>query len=146
MVFLAPPYALLIESLSNITTFQGDESSYICPSIIYKHMPRLHSIVFLLCLPLILPSQTVRHAGAMRNVMMGISLDNNIQWDTIQGEYIFGIGPLEGLKGEVTVANSQIYISRVDAAGNLVLTQEEKTAIFLINLFMIPFSKCKITL
>lgn len=73
-------------------------------------------------------AQTVRHAGAMRNVMMGISLDNNIQWDTIQAEYLFGIGPLEGLKGEVTVTNSQIYVSRVDAAGNLVLTQVEKAA------------------
>ena len=73
-------------------------------------------------------AQTVRHAGAMRDVMMGVSLDNNIQWDTIQAEYLFGIGPLEGLKGEVTVTNSQIYVSRVDAGGNLILTQEEKVA------------------
>lgn len=73
-------------------------------------------------------AQTVRHAGAMRNVMMGISLDNHIQWDTIEAEYLFGIGPLEGLKGEVTVTNSQIFVSRVDEAGNLILTQQEKAA------------------
>ena len=88
----------------------------------------MRSLFFLFLLPLCLNAQEVSHLGAMRNVMMGISLDNHIQWDTLAGEHLYGIGPLEQLTGEVTVVDGQIYLARVDATGQMAVTREARAA------------------
>lgn len=79
-------------------------------------------------LPLLLSAQEVKHAGAMRPVMLGQSLENHLHWDTLPEAGLWGLGPLERLRGEVTVADGTVYIARVDAEGRLVMQQEQQAA------------------
>jgi acetolactate decarboxylase len=69
-----------------------------------------------------LGAQDVKHAGAMRQVMTGASLQNTLLWDTLSPEKLYGIGPLDRLSGEVTVVDGIIYISRVNSTGGMVTT------------------------
>ncbi len=79
-------------------------------------------LTLLLFLPMILQGQEVKHTGAMRQVMTGASLANTLRWDTIQADYLFGLGPLGRLEGEVTVWNNQIFVAKVDPQGSLITT------------------------
>ena len=79
-------------------------------------------------LPLLLGAQEVQHAGAMRPVMLGQSLDNHLYWDSLPAAGLWGIAPLERLQGEVTVADGAVYVARVDAEGRLVMQQEQQAA------------------
>jgi acetolactate decarboxylase len=79
-------------------------------------------------LPLLLGAQEVQHAGAMRPVMLGQSLDNHLHWDTLSAAGLWGIAPLERLQGEVTVADGVVYAARVDAEGRLAMQQERQAA------------------
>lgn len=79
-------------------------------------------------LPLLLSAQEVKHAGAMRPVMLGQSLDNHLHWDTLPAADLWGIAPLERLQGEVTVADGAVYVAQVDAESRLVMQQELQAA------------------
>jgi acetolactate decarboxylase len=82
-----------------------------------KHIPFL---LLAVCAALSLSAQEVRHAGAMHNVKSGMSLAPQLRWDTLNPEYLNGVGPLGRLEGEVTVLEGNIYVAAVDADGNLV--------------------------
>lgn len=81
-------------------------------------------VLLLFLLPLLQCSlmfgQEVKHAGAMRLVMTGASLENHIRWDTIGRDHLFGIGPLERLEGEVTVVDGDIYTAKVGTDGGII--------------------------
>ncbi|NBC57914.1 MAG: alpha-acetolactate decarboxylase [Bacteroidetes bacterium] len=56
----------------------------------------------------------VQSVSAMKNVMWKGELGAKIQLDTLNKNGLYGIGPLEGLAGEITIVEGQIYISTVD--------------------------------
>lgn len=60
-----------------------------------------------------LQTQPVRIAGAMKNVMWNGELGGVIQFDSLQEKGLYGIGPLEGLGGEVLIVDGIPYVSRV---------------------------------
>ncbi|MDZ7846999.1 MAG: acetolactate decarboxylase [Owenweeksia sp.] len=61
-----------------------------------------------------LHAQQVMTSGAMRNVMMGIDLSPTVALDTLTAKpSLYALGPLEDLKGEITVYNSQVFVSSI---------------------------------
>ena len=83
-------------------------------------MIKTRSITFLLSL-LILAScvqqsgkSTIKVAGAMKNVMWKGELEAIIHLDTITNKTgLYGVGPLEGLRGELLIVNGTTYASHV---------------------------------
>ncbi len=62
------------------------------------------------------PAVKVSIAGAMKNVMWKGELDNSIDLDTIgKKEGLYGLGPLNQLKGELLVMNGTGYASKVNS-------------------------------
>lgn len=75
---------------------------------------RLIQVVVLLCLPFIAVAQhPVYVSGAMSNVMQKGQLYGTISLDTIQQPNLYGLGPVEYLAGEITIADGKAYTSRV---------------------------------
>lgn len=67
----------------------------------------------------------VKIQGAMKNVMRKGELHGTIKLDTIQSKSnLYGLGPLEYLKGELLVFNGISYVSKVSTNGTVLI---EKT-------------------
>ena len=84
---------------------------------IFHFFPCRFIVVFIV-LPSILYAQkhqsSVQLTGAMRNVMWKGELSGLIRLDTISpSDHLYGIGPMEGLRGEILVFDGITYISRV---------------------------------
>lgn len=57
----------------------------------------------------------VTAVGAMKNVMWKGELEGLIQVDTISPkEGLYGLGPLEGLRGEIMINDGEIIVSKID--------------------------------
>lgn len=56
----------------------------------------------------------VKVAGNVKDVMHGKSLENHIRLDTILAPGIYGVGPNENLRGEITVVDGVPYVSTVE--------------------------------
>ncbi len=70
-------------------------------------------------------SSEVKIQGAMKNVMRKGELHGTIKLDTIQSKSnLYGLGPLEYLKGELLVYNGISYVSKVSTNGTVLI---EKT-------------------
>jgi len=70
-----------------------------------------------------IPSQ-VKHVGAMKNVMKKGELNGTIQLDTIlPNENLFAIGPVEFLKGEITVFNGRSFVSKVESDSTMTISE-----------------------
>lgn len=52
-------------------------------------------------------------SGAMMNVMQKGQLQGTISLDTIQQPHLYGVGPVEYLAGEITIADGRAYTSTV---------------------------------
>jgi acetolactate decarboxylase len=66
-------------------------------------------------------------SGAMRNVMQKGDLSNTIYLDTISNkQHLYGLGPLEGLKGELLIIDGKSYISSVNENGSIQLKKALK--------------------
>lgn len=65
--------------------------------------------------------------GAMKRVMWEGKLDGLIRFDTLSDRQgLYGIGPLVGLRGEITIDDGKVYVSRVTSDSTMVV--EESTA------------------
>jgi acetolactate decarboxylase len=68
--------------------------------------------------------QEVKVVGAMRNVMRKGELFGTIALDTINNKTnLYGLGPLEYLKGEILVVDGKCYLSRVGKNDSLVMEE-----------------------
>lgn len=66
----------------------------------------------------------VKVTGAMRNVMQKGELHGTIYLDTIAPKaHLYGVGPLEYLKGEILILDGVSYVSRVGEGGAVTLAQ-----------------------
>ena len=67
---------------------------------------------------------SVKIAGAMRNVMHKGEVSGVIDLDTIKNKtHLYGLGPLEGLAGEILVIDGKGYKSTVDSAATMQVTE-----------------------
>lgn len=57
---------------------------------------------------------TVEFVSAMKNVMRLGKLEGNVLLDTLPKKNLYGIGPVEYLKGELMIMDGTSYISRVE--------------------------------
>ncbi len=65
-------------------------------------------------------SNDVKIIGAMRDVMWKGQLQGNISLDSLaSSENLYGLGPVEGLTGEVIIINGKAYRSFVDSNGTM---------------------------
>lgn len=70
-------------------------------------------------------NHTVKIVGAMRNVMHKGELFGTISLDTISDKnHLFGLGPVEYLKGEIVIMDGKIYQSTVAEYGNSEIEEE----------------------
>ena len=75
----------------------------------------------LICISILSCSQNlklnteVNSISAMKNVMWKGELEAKVKLDTLQPKTgLFGIGPLEGLSGEITIYDGQVYVSTIN--------------------------------
>jgi len=72
----------------------------------------------------IAPEPVVKYTGALRNVMRMGQLQGTLFLDTIPDKnHLYGIGPVEFLKGELMVLDGKSYISKVTADGGLLVEE-----------------------
>lgn len=64
-------------------------------------------------------------AGAMRNVMWKGELAGTIDLDTLQKKAVYGLGPIEGLKGEILLWDGTVYSSRVIADSQCIVSKNQ---------------------
>jgi acetolactate decarboxylase len=66
----------------------------------------------------------VKHSGAMRNVMMKGDLQSNIEMDTLIGRNgLYGIGPLEKLRGEILINDGDVFVSTITSENSIKVEQ-----------------------
>lgn len=74
----------------------------------------------------VLPND-IQIVSAMRNVMWKGELDGKLDLDTISiKQALYGLGPLEGLAGELLIVDGQTYCSRVAPDSTIVLEKNSK--------------------
>ena len=62
----------------------------------------------------------VKVSGAMKNVMRKGELSGTIHLDTIQNKkHLYGLGPVEYLKGEILILDGRSYVSAVKRDGSI---------------------------
>ncbi len=65
----------------------------------------------------------VYHIGAMRNVMWKGELFGTIDLDSLKGiAGLYGVGPIEGLAGELLIADGECFQSRVVSESEMKVT------------------------
>lgn len=75
---------------------------------------RFAKVMALLSWPILATAQNeVYVSGAMMNVMQKGQLQGTISLDTIQQPHLYGLGPVEYLAGEITIADGKAYTSTV---------------------------------
>lgn len=55
----------------------------------------------------------VQSVSAMKNVMWKGELDAKVKLDSLNKNGLYGIGPLEGLRGEISILDGQVYVSTI---------------------------------
>ncbi|TVQ75863.1 MAG: hypothetical protein EA358_10805 [Flavobacteriales bacterium] len=58
-------------------------------------------------------STEVYPVSAMKKVMMGEDLSQNIKWDTLNKDFLFAVAPLGRIEGEVTIIDGEMFVSSV---------------------------------
>lgn len=77
-----------------------------------------------LCLAVNTFSQEVKISGEMRNVMKKGQLAATIHLDTISNKQnLYGLGPVEYLKGEIVVVDGKTYTSKLDENGKIIVKE-----------------------
>ena len=64
-------------------------------------------------------------AGAMREVMQQGKLQAVLCTDTLQKEHLFGMGPIENLRGEITILDGRVFTAMVMADTGIAVQQTE---------------------
>jgi len=59
------------------------------------------------------PNSSIKVVGEMRDVMWKGNLKGKIATDSLNSKEIYGLGPIEFLKGEIVIFEGQSYVSKV---------------------------------
>lgn len=72
-------------------------------------------------------NSAVQHSGAMRNVMWKGELHATLKTDTLpDNRHLYGLGPVEGLKGEILILDGITYVSKIENDGSMKVIQEKQ--------------------
>lgn len=66
----------------------------------------------------------VKVSGAMKNIMIKGDLSAHVNLDTLDKNHLFGLGPVDGLKGEIMILDGKVYTS--SKKENELLNQQDK--------------------
>jgi acetolactate decarboxylase len=67
--------------------------------------------------------------GAMKRVMWEGKLDGLVSFDTLNDQPdLYGLGPLSGLRGEITIDAGQVYVSRVTSDTSMEVTKTNEVS------------------
>jgi acetolactate decarboxylase len=78
-------------------------------------MKTFSCVAFLLCFFLLSSPPEVKTAGEMKNIMQKGDLSAHIALDTLlTTTHIYGLGPAEGIKGELMILDSKAYWCKVE--------------------------------
>jgi acetolactate decarboxylase len=66
----------------------------------------------------------VKVSGAMKNIMMQGDLSAHINLDTLNKIYLFALGPVAGLKGEIMILDGKVYSTTMQ--NNQLQNQQDK--------------------
>ena len=69
---------------------------------------------------------TVHNIGKMRNVMWKGELGGKVALDSLPQEGLYGLGPEEGLRGELFIWNGNTYISRIKGENEIEIEESAK--------------------
>lgn len=69
----------------------------------------------------------VKVSGAMKNIMVNGDLSAHINLDTLNKNNLYGLGPVDGLKGEIMVLNGKVYAT--SKSGNTLLNSQDKISL-----------------
>lgn len=91
------------------------------------HLLRSSLLTVLICLCRVgsshAQSSHVIATGAMRNTMFNGQLAGLISMDTLARPGVYGLGPLEALRGELLVVNGRVFVSKVAIDGTVQVTE-----------------------
>lgn len=69
----------------------------------------------------------VKVSGAMRNIMIDGDLSAHVNLDTLDKTHLYGLGPVEGLNGEIVVIDGTVYSTFKE--GSELKNQENKASL-----------------
>lgn len=79
-------------------------------------------------------NDTVRSYGNRQAILEENNLSGKVALDTLLGEkHTYGIGPVEGLKGEITIYDDMVSVSTIENERPMVGNAKDTKAIFLIK-------------
>lgn len=85
-----------------------------------KYLFVVSVVLILSCSKNIKGDYSVKSVSAMKNVMWKGELSAKINFDTILPQkWLYGVGPIEGLTGEITIIDGIPYISTIDKNNKL---------------------------
>lgn len=94
-------------------------------SLKYKLIPRLLILIISMGCANSTTKQTqstkVKISGEMKNVMRLGKLEGNISLDTLSQKNLYGIGPVEYLKGELMIFDGISYVSKVETDSTMTI-------------------------
>lgn len=79
------------------------------------------------------PPAEVKVAGEMKKIMREADLSAHISLDTLVNKpHIYGLGPAEGIRGEILIIDSKPYWCKVDAEKTVTVINEKAKAAMLV--------------
>jgi acetolactate decarboxylase len=97
--------------------------------------PRITSMLLALALSIStsLSSPDVRVIGQMRRMFMAHDIGANVDLrDVTKQQHVYGLGPIAGLRGEVTIIDGQVLTSRVNGKEAAVAVEPGAKSVFLV--------------
>jgi acetolactate decarboxylase len=70
--------------------------------------------------------------GQMRRMFTAHDIGPNVNLQKVQAPHLYALGPLAGLKGEVTVVDGQVFTSKVNSKEESVVPDPTAKAVFLV--------------
>ena len=101
----------------------------------FRFIASLTAIFFVSCTSIekSIPSH-VRSTGAMHKMMMSGDNSGKLDISAIKSRNLYGVGPLEGLKGEITILDGKPYIGTVSSSGKPVVQKKwTESAVFFVH-------------
>ena len=78
-------------------------------------------------------SSEVRVIGEMRRMFMAHDIGPNVELRKVVREaHLYALGPVAGLKGEITVVDGQVFVSKVNGSQAVVTLEPGAKAVFLV--------------
>jgi acetolactate decarboxylase len=75
----------------------------------------------------------VQVIGQMRRMFMAHDIGANVDLAKVNQEsHVYALGPLAGLKGEITVLDGQVFVSRLNGKGAEVMLKSDARSVFLV--------------